>query len=634
MSSNIHLPMIAASFVAALVISVAIHELGHVIAGRLAGVRVVACGIGYRPWLHARVGGIVFYFGWPFFSGLTLSLEDDLHLRRGPYAVMIAGGPLANLFAFFGTGWLWYGHYLLWLAPELCIANGLLALASLVPFSARTKTATFRNDALFFLQLCVGTTHKWGDGGMSLATMLFLRDLFRRLNFLPGVMQTTAGAALFYTLLDDGEQAASLLSDEALVGSNRVPEAIVWEGVARAVTASANEAADFHDILTAARRACPGKPAATISLALLEADWQHRHGFDASSLVEEAVQASQQVGLPAQEAAAESLLLQIRAPDDMADKCRSLLARRGARCLSQEGALELLTVAARLCAERGDDRGAQQFFAKAVERIQQIAAHIPTPATRARFLRSRGKALRAAAIAGDGVPAFLSESESPKPSRVNLGLVGLFTFASGLAVGAIIFVIRGRMAGRLGEASSLAVAPMVMLGLVGCIFCLLALLQPFTSRRLGLYGLVCNLILILAPGFLVAQLGFHDLDADTRGSSLDDVLGASAIHNLRELARLQFKEGRTEDATLTCRRVIDLGGDVHPPSRARAGALFSFAVLLYEQSEFADAQAVCRQAIAAAGESNANPPVAYRKLLDRITSKAERTTEQTTVVQP
>ncbi|HWB07824.1 MAG TPA: hypothetical protein VG826_01175 [Pirellulales bacterium] len=70
-----------------------------------------------------------------------------------------------------------------------------------------------------------------------------------------------------------------------------------------------------------------------------------------------------------------------------------------------------------------------------------------------------------------------------------------------------------------------------------------------------------------------------------------------AIRALRQLARLQFLEGRSEEATATCRQVVDIGHHLRPPSRESVRELFAVAALLRKHGKMADAEFVISQAI-------------------------------------
>src|SRR5438034_5109697 len=77
---------------------VAFHELGHALAGSLAGRRIAACGLGRRPpFLYVRIRGICFFVGVPLSPGLTIAVSDQIGTRARGMSILLLGGPLANV---------------------------------------------------------------------------------------------------------------------------------------------------------------------------------------------------------------------------------------------------------------------------------------------------------------------------------------------------------------------------------------------------------------------------------------------------------------------------------------------------------------------------------------------------------
>jgi hypothetical protein len=105
-----------------LYLAVWIHELGHVIVGKLLGIRVTAAGAGTGGRIAcARVFGIAFYVASrnPF-QGLTYA-DADSYVHRGRTAAFFGGGILANAlvagltFAFMGLTPTMNWWFLVWL---------------------------------------------------------------------------------------------------------------------------------------------------------------------------------------------------------------------------------------------------------------------------------------------------------------------------------------------------------------------------------------------------------------------------------------------------------------------------------------------------------------------------------------
>src|SRR5262245_30082518 len=99
--------LLAASL--AMLASIALHELGHVGAGAIAGLRVLACGIGYRrPFARCRIGGTCFYIGYPFTLGLTIVTWGRFSPPRPSVAASLLGGPAANMIGAAAAFALWH----------------------------------------------------------------------------------------------------------------------------------------------------------------------------------------------------------------------------------------------------------------------------------------------------------------------------------------------------------------------------------------------------------------------------------------------------------------------------------------------------------------------------------------------
>jgi tetratricopeptide (TPR) repeat protein len=89
--------LIAIAYVPAIVV----HELGHAVTARLAGLELYTVTIGTGP-LRAvlpMLGGVLEFRTYPLSGGITRSYFRDTKPARWRRALMVAGGPLANLIA-------------------------------------------------------------------------------------------------------------------------------------------------------------------------------------------------------------------------------------------------------------------------------------------------------------------------------------------------------------------------------------------------------------------------------------------------------------------------------------------------------------------------------------------------------
>lgn len=136
-------------WILAIYVSIAIHEIGHLFAGKLVGMDPGGISVGGVR-LFKSGERWVFRFDGPLIGGFAKPLLVRGDFRRGPHAWMVAGGPIASLlflavcFAavveFGGGAWSWIGT-LFW--------GATLPLTSLIPYSG----GGVKSDASLLWQL-------------------------------------------------------------------------------------------------------------------------------------------------------------------------------------------------------------------------------------------------------------------------------------------------------------------------------------------------------------------------------------------------------------------------------------------------------------------------------------------------
>lgn len=206
-------------FIPVLLIVIAVHEAGHLVAAKLAGWDTGGISVG--PVLLLRSGNAwVFQFKWRrLFSGFFKPLTTGNDFRISSCAWMIAGGPLASisltgfsvlLFARYGNGaWNWNGT-LFW-------SSILLGLLSMLPYSAGLQ----KSDGARLWQLIRHAAQL--DGFRVLLTVQTdvargLRPREWNLELVNRMMIVQPSAIeylqcqlfLFYRFLDEGNEAAAL----------------------------------------------------------------------------------------------------------------------------------------------------------------------------------------------------------------------------------------------------------------------------------------------------------------------------------------------------------------------------------------------------------------------------------------
>ncbi len=125
---------------AALFLVILTHEVGHALAGRLAGHRVRALLIGSGPRLLSfRLGRVVVYLHALPFSGAVLATPPNVdHWIRLRQWTMFAGGPAANILMFFvirafeGPAAPWRDAQSWWMSAAML--NLGIGLLNLIPF--------------------------------------------------------------------------------------------------------------------------------------------------------------------------------------------------------------------------------------------------------------------------------------------------------------------------------------------------------------------------------------------------------------------------------------------------------------------------------------------------------------------
>lgn len=144
------LSQVALLALVALYLSTWIHEVGHALAGRLAGFRITSLGTGFgRPILRIPLGETVLFIS-PrrLFQGLTTSVRDRWPTSRRARAFLIAGGFGANLLACAAA----FLGLLLVKTPPLplvlfALVNAAIALFALLPASILLPGASLKTDA-------------------------------------------------------------------------------------------------------------------------------------------------------------------------------------------------------------------------------------------------------------------------------------------------------------------------------------------------------------------------------------------------------------------------------------------------------------------------------------------------------
>ena len=405
------------------------HEVGHAVAGRLVGFRIAALGLGFgRPWLQLRAGGggevrTVFYLAGWVSGGLTVATHERLR-PPAPAAALLAGGAVGNLV---GAAVAVVLHRLGVRAEPvaaLFYTSMLLVLVAAVPlrFKAGGKGgATFASDGWLALQALRGTLVQSSEPGPTLGLLRYCRDFSRQLDHPAAEAHFATFVALWELSVGDVDGAAETLAspcfeDPRRGDAGRPAEAYARAGLARLRGDPEVDARVVHALWVAGDDAIV--PAGLALVAAQAALDRGARPAEAEEAVADAVDLARAAGAADLESAADALALEAAPPGDALDRCRALLARRGAVSLPPLARLRLLGATTRILAERGQAAEARALFHETNGELARLASAIGPARTRERFLERGARPLRAAlaALGDGGPPIFVPEAPPPAPA--------------------------------------------------------------------------------------------------------------------------------------------------------------------------------------------------------------------------
>lgn len=254
----------------AYLVALILHELAHLVAGRLGGLRVVSCGIGSsKPWMSVRIAGTVFYFGLPLTRGLTTFTWDGARVPSRAMAIAMIAGPLGSF--------LISGLVLIALSMG-CHADALLALFCLScsmglvtawPWTPGTAGLWIPSDGRQFWNH-VSNQRPAVDPGASLDHSLQMLELQRAIDCIPGQVSYLLSAVKQRIDLCDFAGARAMLGDGALTDPKRDGRCRVTEVLVRAALSAAEDPVNLAASLDEARKAVGDDRAAHLVLEIIE----------------------------------------------------------------------------------------------------------------------------------------------------------------------------------------------------------------------------------------------------------------------------------------------------------------------------------------------------------------------------
>lgn len=342
----------------ALYLSIIIHELGHVLAGTLAGFPIVSCGIGIaRPFARIRIAGIWFYLARPLLRGITLAIPSQLGPNRKALAILSAGGPVANLVTVLV---IWvvsppFEDWTSWRPLEHWTFSGvffdvslMMGIGNLLPFySSRYGTAS---DGLTIVRCILNT--RFLDQAHSITSYDWVFTFFKSLNARDGIAYYGRALALECASMGDFQTAEELLDDPDLPAADPQSLASQVEALARVTIAVGKNAPNAEALLTEATQVCTDEDASS-SLKLLLAEHLMQAGENPRPLIEEVLSMARNTKRHALATEAEALLLLMDPLDVALSGYGKLLDRSGAHRLQPMTSFRLFVSLAKSGLMRG-----------------------------------------------------------------------------------------------------------------------------------------------------------------------------------------------------------------------------------------------------------------------------------------
>ncbi|MGD7043248.1 hypothetical protein [Jeotgalibacillus proteolyticus] len=142
-----------------------LHELGHVIGGRLAGYTFISLTVGPITIIKDPQLKVIPNHGWMTFGGVASCVPAEANLKNllKGHKLYTAGGPVLTMIAFIISFMIWYVTQTEF-AMLLAALNIAIFLATAIPFQG-----TFKSDGRVFL-----TLHKGGKEAETFLAELFL----------------------------------------------------------------------------------------------------------------------------------------------------------------------------------------------------------------------------------------------------------------------------------------------------------------------------------------------------------------------------------------------------------------------------------------------------------------------------
>jgi len=380
----------------ALYLTILVHELGHALAGTLAGFRMVSCGIGNaRPFAKIRIAGVCFYLAHPLLLGMGLAIPERLGPNRNALAILYAGGPLANL-AVGLVAWVVWRQLVDWTFLGVFVGvfvafSFMDGIGNLLPFySSRYGMSS---DGLTIIR-CIRNT-RFFDLAHSITSYERVFALCKSLDAREGMAYFGRSLALQCASMGDFQTAEEMLEDPALPAAEPNSLAYQVDFLARVTIAVGKKAPNAEALIAEATRVCTDDDA-SLGLTLLLAEHRMNTGENPRPLVEEVLSIARNTKRHALATEAEALLLLLDPSDDSFSEYERLLERSGAHRLQSTTSFRLFVSLTKYGFMRGLVEDAKELAECGHLLLTASTQNITNASIRARVIAAGSAKLQAA----------------------------------------------------------------------------------------------------------------------------------------------------------------------------------------------------------------------------------------------
>ena len=418
------------------IIAVALHEAGHVLAGRFVGVSVRAWGVGiHKVRFRIRLGRSIFYLAQPTNFGLTIYNGEPFELTRRQNIVFLAGGPIATFVGLAVGLMAWqYG-----IRSDLLVAwiviSFVFSCASILPYTYRVGAVTLQSDARRLMDLAVyGCPTRTMHSGATLSSTRRIAELLSELGDPCGASYFRIAAAFLETSLGDFDAARESIAIAESTSGVDLETIRPLAAIAQAVLAVETIPADADEPLCLAQSECAHDAMAQFLIELMQLEVRRVQGGDIREALQELRSRTDADSRPDWTCLCDAVLFEIDPPSDIERGYRELVKTHKSM-LPDVTNVRLLTHVVERLTENADHVKARKLFSEAQKMIEATAGSIASETTRNRFVeRAAAPLQRAVVTTTDQVPLFIditsahaepksAESKSRAPAFAYLTLI-------------------------------------------------------------------------------------------------------------------------------------------------------------------------------------------------------------------